>query len=442
MKIPARLAIACCTAFLIAAAPPVARSASKTLVLADAEPQYASHLCWAAADTLAVNNFYQHCPSPPGTLAPGLFPTSQAVDAGYHAWVYSASPPIGLLSDSLAACESNIQAVQCNDFDIPPLRGLTSTKGFPPGTLPATGTDITGLSWAAATQEIQAGRPFLFMWDSDATGTAVGLHQFVATGYSDDTGTQRLQIWDPLPVPKTAPSSVPACGPAPGVIVTGKHSKWIDFSIYAKPVSYMGVPVIAAHDQDLWDLAMISVPDAPVLSVESATRPVPPVPPLAPFHMHARAPPPPLAELRFAKALDTALPESQRIDLQVSGAAPRSVGVPFPIVGLHLQQLLRGRNDPTGLLAGSTSAILFPVESGGEVVDAFLMLFIEGAGSAGAMPTSRSRSGWSMCAHATPRSSICRSTASIWFRCRVRWRSLRPTGRASRPSSSRLRRIP
>jgi hypothetical protein len=80
----------------------------------------------------------------------------------------------------------------------------------------------------------------------------------------------------------------------------------------------------------------------------------------------------------FAEALNAALPQSRQIDLQVSGAAPRSLGVPFPIVGLGFQQLLRAVDNPTGLLAGTTSAILFPVESQGEVVDAFLMLFIEG----------------------------------------------------------------
>jgi hypothetical protein len=72
-----------------------------------------------------------------------------------------------------------------------------------------------------------------------------------------------------------------------------------------------------------------------------------------------------------------ALPQSRQLALQVSGAAPRSLGVPFPIVGLGFQQLLRAVDDPTGLLAGTTSAILVPVESQGEVVDAFLMLFME-----------------------------------------------------------------
>jgi hypothetical protein len=73
--------------------------------------------------------------------------------------------------------------------------------------------------------------------------------------------------------------------------------------------------------------------------------------------------------------LSTALPDSRQLNLQVPGTPPRSLGVPFPIVGLGFVQLLHAANDPTSLLAGTTSAILFPVESQGEVVDAFLLLF-------------------------------------------------------------------
>lgn len=393
MKIPARLSVTCCTALLIAALPPVARSASNTLALADAEPQYASHLCWASADTLAVNNFYPVCPLPPGTLAPAYFPTSQAVDAGIHAFNVQGPATSTFvpqpLSQLLQDCETDIQAVQCNDFDFPPLRGLTYNKGFPTGTPSATGTDKLGLTWEAAMQEIDNGRPFLFMWNSEVANYAVGAHQLVATGYSDERdppGTRYLQIWDPWPPPKLPPSnlppsSVPACGPVAAVPVTG-HSQWILFSKYTKPVSDLGVSVAAVHDKDLWNLAKIPVPEPPVISIDGGTPPQPrPLPPTG-LHVDFAArlppPPPPLAELTFAKALATALPQSRQLELQVHGAAPRALGVPFPIVGLRLEQLLRGRNDPTGLLAGTTSAILFPVESQGAVVDAFLMLFIDG----------------------------------------------------------------
>jgi hypothetical protein len=132
--------------------------------------------------------------------------------------------------------------------------------------------------------------------------------------------------------------------------------------------------VTAVHAQDQWDLAVIAVPDAPVLSVDGGT---PPHPFLPPFHRLPQPPQRALRQMRFAEALHTALPQSRQLDLQVPGTAPRSLGVPFPIVGLSFQQLLSAVDDPTGLLAGSTSAILFPVESRGEVVDAFLLLFME-----------------------------------------------------------------
>jgi len=344
--------------------PLMARAAGKNLVLTDAEPQYANKLCWAAADVLAVNNFYPHCPPPTSTPTanPALFPTSQALEAAYSWWAMSGSAMP--LSSYLSNCETTIG--NCNYWGIPLLHGLTFKWG----------TDPVGLDWITMTQEIDAGRPVLFVWDYPSDGTSgsspVGLHELVVIGYSDDSGTQQLQIWDPWPVPDPLPSAVPACGPASGVQVTQNHSKTIDFSTYSNPVSDMGVT--AVHAQDQWDLAVIAVPDAPVLSVDGGT---PPHPFLPPFHRLPQPPQRALRQMRFAEALHTALPQSRQLDLQVPGTAPRSLGVPFPIVGLSFQQLLSAVDDPTGLLAGSTSAILFPVESRGEVVDAFLLLFME-----------------------------------------------------------------
>ena len=348
-------------------APLMARAASKTLLSTDAEPQYASKLCWAAADVLAVNHFYPTCPTPTSTppATPALFPTSQALEAAYQKWVNAGT---ATLNWYLSICEPQIG--NCDNWGVSPLHGLTFKWGtdFP---------DPMGLDWDTMTQEIDAGRPVLFMWDYPADGTSpgspVGLHEMVVIGYSDESGTQQLQIWDPWPVPDPPPSQVPACGPASGVPVSQNHSRTIDFTLYRNPMSDMGVT--AAHAQDQWDLAMVSpVPDAPVLTIDGG-QPAPAPPPFQ------KRPPPrlrALPRLSFAKALDTALPQSRQLDLQVAGAAPRSLGVPFPIVGLGFQQLLRASDDPTRLLGGTTSAILFPVESQGQVVDAFLMLFMEG----------------------------------------------------------------
>jgi Peptidase_C39 like family len=356
--------VACCAALLIMTVPLMARAASNNLVLTDAEPQYASKLCWAAADVLAVNNFYPHCPATTSTAVadPALFPTSQALEAANNRLQISGSS--ATLSSYLSECETSIGI--CNYWGTPLLHGLTFKWGTP-----------AGLSWEAMTQEIDAGRPVVFVWDylSDGTDSSspVGLHELVVIGYSDDTGTQQLQIWDPWPVPEPLPSEVPACGPASGIQVTEGHSQTIDFSTYSDPMSDMGVS--ADHVQDQWDLAVSAVPDAPVLTVDGAAPQPQPSPP--PFHKLPQPPQKSLRQVRFAEALHAALLQSRQINLQVPGAAPRSLGIPFPIVGLGFQQLLSAVNDPTRLLVGSTSAILFPVESQGKVVDAFLLLFID-----------------------------------------------------------------
>ncbi|HMK23729.1 MAG TPA: hypothetical protein VK466_15465 [Terriglobales bacterium] len=379
MKTQSPASVACCAALLIVTAPLMARAASKTLLLKDAEPQYAKQLCWAAADVLAVNQFYPICPTSTPTASPALFPTSQALEAANNRLARAGA---GSLSDFLPTCELNIGNCNFADdlWDSPDLHlhGLTGKKGFT-GAPSTTGDNNVGLRWEAAKQEIDAGRPFLFIWDypeDDASSLPVGKHQLVATGYSDErdsSGTQYLQIWDPWPVPLglVLPTSVPACGPAPGVPVTPEHSRWVYFSTYTGPGNDMGVTVTALHEYDQWHLARVA-PDAPVVTVDGG--PPPPAPP--PFH-----PQPPsgaLPQVSFAKALSAALPQSRQLDLQVSGAAPRTLGVPFPIVGLGFRKLLRAADDPTALLAGTTSAILFPVVSHGEVVDAFLMLFMEG----------------------------------------------------------------
>jgi len=369
MQIQSAALLTCCATLLFMSIPLTARAASKNLALTDTEPQYASKLCWAAADVLAVNKFYPNCPASPSTPAanPALFPTSQALDAANNWREISGSG--AALSGYLSKCETTIG--KCNYWGIPLLSGLTFKWG----------TDATGLDWDTMKKQIDAGRPVLFVWDYPSDGVSesspVGLHELVVIGYSDDSGTQQLQIWDPWPVPDPLPSGVPACGPASGVQVNQNHSQTIDFSTYSNPVSDMGVS--AAHVQDQWDLAAIAgiaVPDAPVLSVDGGV-PQPPSPP-PPFHRLPQPPQKALRQVGFADALHTALPQSRQLNLQVPGAAPRSLGVPFPIVGLGFQQLLSAVDDPTGLLTGRTSAILFPVQSQGKVVDAFLLLFMDG----------------------------------------------------------------
>jgi Peptidase_C39 like family len=381
MKTPSSVSVACCAALLTV--PLMAQAASKNLALTDTEPQYASKLCWAAADVLAVNRFYPACPATANTstTTPPLFPTSQALEAAYNKWIASGGVAPKWASSGAAPLtwyQSNIcepQIGNCDDWGVPPLNGLTFKWGtdFP---------DPMGLDWSAMTQEIDGGRPVLFMWDYPSNGTntssPVGLHELVVIGYSDDIGIQQLQIWDPWPVPDPPPSQVPACGPDNAVQVTQNHSRTIPFSTYRTPVNDMGVPVTAVHDRDQWNLAAVGpIPSPPTGLTVDGGPPAPPAPP-PPFHKSQQPASGPKPQISFAKALGMALPESRRLNLQVSGAAPRSPGVPFPVVGLGFVQLLRAADDPTKLLAGNTSAILFPVESQGKVVDTFLLLLTRG----------------------------------------------------------------
>jgi hypothetical protein len=373
MKKPSPTSVACCAALLSVTVPLMARSESKTLVLVDAEPQYASKLCWAAADLLAVNQFYPSCPATTTTAEPAtLYPTSQATEAADHMSTSVGGHPSSYFLSNVCGPQIGL----CNDWSFPLLHGLKSKKGseFPNPQSP----DPMGLDWDTMREEIKAGRPVLFMWDYPSNDTdassPVGKHALVVIGYSDDTGFQQLQVWDPWPVPDELVSQVPACGPASGVQGSQDHSQWIDFTTYRDPTSDMGVT--AVHDQDQWGLAKIEtvVPEPPVLTVDGVSAPSPPTPR---SHKHSQ-PPSVGVPQSFAKALSMALPQGRKLGLQVSGGPPRSLGVPFPIVGLGFVQLLRAANEPTRLLAGTTSAILFPVQSEGKVVDAFLMLFKDG----------------------------------------------------------------
>jgi hypothetical protein len=363
--------------------PLIASAAHHYLVLKDAEPQYANHLCWAAADVLAVNQFYPKCPQPAfaAPAVPPLFPTSQSLDAAYNVG--------GAANLSWALwhiCEPNVGT--CNKWDFPPLNGLIYKWGK--DFLGSDGRpDPNGLDWKTMTAEINLGHPVLFVWnysaDKTPPGSPVGEHELVVVGYSDDSGTQELQIWDPWPVPKDPlPTVVPPCGPASGINITDNHSWPIPFSTYQNPLSDMGLGATAEHERDQWALAIAhtaapSVPNPPEVSIDVGPPPSPPPPPPPP-PFHAPQPPPGATpQQSFTKALSMAVPQSRQLRLQGSGAAPRSVGVPFPIVGLGFVQLLGAADEPTKLLAaGTTSAILFPVESQGQVVDAFLLLLTRG----------------------------------------------------------------
>ncbi len=347
------------------------------LALTDLQPQYGSQLCWSAADAIAVNSFYtdpnvclaRNTPltvNPPGR-------TSQAVEAGFGIADVTSLASLGMLvaanvSSALSACVANIQ--DCNQSGTPILPGLTFKSK----------TNGDSLSWTLAKQQIDGGHPFLFQWNYPPGGGSSkpsGLHELVAIGYSDDSG-QQLIIWDPWPVPKTLPGSVPACDPANSTIssqLKTAHTHTIDFTVYADPESDMGVG--AAHVGDQYDLAL-PVPDAPVLTVDAAQVPTPPAPKkkLLTAHQHSG--------VSIEMARRHALPSSMRTAMlnepsqKADSPTAQTIGVPFPIVGLGLEDLRGAKPNLLELLTRTSSAVLFPLESHGEVVGSFLMLLRDG----------------------------------------------------------------
>jgi hypothetical protein len=59
-------------------------------------------------------------------------------------------------------------------------------------------------------------------------------------------------------------------------------------------------------------------------------------------------------------------------------ATEKAVGKPFAVLALSLDDFRGAHPKPTALLTRKATAMLFPVESNGRVVDAFLMVFRDG----------------------------------------------------------------
>jgi hypothetical protein len=363
-------------AMVLALAAPLPVVAAKVVLpLTDLQPQYASQLCWAAADTIAVNSFYAY--TNPSSCLTGTTPghTSQSVEAAFRKAGATSLASVGMLlpavASALSACESNIQV--CNESGTPILPGLTFHST-------ANGDSLT---WTVAKQQIDGGHPFLFQWNYPPGGGSSrpsGLHELVAIGYSDDSG-QQLIIWDPWPVPKTLPSAVAACAPDPAISSQQQtaHTHTIDFTVYADPESDMGVD--AAHVGDQYDIALpvsAPVPDAPVLTVDGAQAPSPPAPKKKLVRVRQDS------GVSIDMARKYALPSSMRTAMlnepsQNANSSPaQTIGVPFPIIGLGLEDLRGTELNPLELLTRTTSAVLFPLESNGEVVGSFLMLLRDG----------------------------------------------------------------
>ena len=210
-----------------------------------------------------------------------------------------------------------------------------------------------GLSWGQATQQIDAGHPFLFVWGF----TSGGLHQLIAIGYSNDSAQQKLMIWDPLPVPKTSEpiAMAPLCGPLTTLTaaqIGSLHMKLIDFSTYTDPTNDMGVA--AVHDDDQYALAL-KVPQAPVLQRVTHNMSANSI--IGPPCQHDHGNVIHQGGVQFAaRACKTHHPGPSGTQEENSAVRePRELGIPFPIVGLGVDQLRRPGLNPTTLLTQTIS---------------------------------------------------------------------------------------
>jgi hypothetical protein len=359
-------------------------AAPHELQLTDLQPQYASQLCWAAADAIAVNSFYTDAnvcltdkTTPFNVHPPGR--TSQSTEFALSWTGATSSADSGKLTfdqawmtNQLPGCVGYIQS--CN-------RPGTSIL---PGLIFKTKTNDEHLSWEEATQQINNGHPFLFQWKYKSGGS----HELVVIGY-EESG-QKLIIWDPLPVPKMLPSHVDACDPDPDskpdpaqplsmqnppqltAKQKKKHTKRIDFTSYSAPVSDMGAP--ATHALDQYDLrlsgaAVAAVEPTHVPNQPSVRKNLLTVRQVSGMHLYeARQQPLPskLVKVMFEEPA------------HLSSSSSETTGIPFPIVGLELEDLRGIDMNPLELLTRKTTAVLFPVESHGEVIDSFLMLLSDG----------------------------------------------------------------
>ena len=355
-------AIACMMFACAGTAAPTVRSLLKTPSnpsgTINGVPQEQSRLCWAATAQIAINTL-----APPNPLMDQLHqvaymvrgldkPTNPLVDP--QDVQLTGSQGMTDTQTVLNACAA--VPGNCNRTGFPILVGLTRKVQ----TLALTRDQIV--------DEIgNHGRPFIFSWEYPESGSPRnphGQHFLIAVGYDNthpDPDGFLVEIWDPWPVPDPGHSK-------PG----GNHTS-ITFTAYATPQLDMGLPT--TYDDTRWQLTRFTRPNPPPgISVDGGSSSGGGQGP-----RNAESPVSPQRELSFATAIRQSLSRTQRnvvlerVRRQFKGSrAPLTIGVPFPIVALRIDQIVAEPN-PEKLLRTKTSVVLYPVLAGGEVVDSFLM---------------------------------------------------------------------
>jgi hypothetical protein len=352
-----------CLSFLslaFAAAPP------KRFLPIDGSGQKASQLCWAAVAEMAVN----------AVAGPALPMTQERQAALARSGIEqlpdaSMFPPekAALFASQLAFCTPD-NIGNCNSRWHPVLEGVA--QDLPPSEQALTPEELM-------TEIGEIGRPVIFAWrysERDSTTRPVGMHYLIAIGYDSTNSAGFLQVWDPWPVGAAGLSG-------------GKLSQ-IRYSTYADPGLDMGLP--KEHLLSLPGLRRFASPPVtpnppPSISVEGGTPSSPPIQGVVEDSAAARAARsarPRFREVSFATAVRNSLPERQRGEILRDRGAGRPdsealvVGTPFPILALHVSDIVANRNRPARLLKTRTSSVLYPVMLRDQVVDSFLMANVDG----------------------------------------------------------------
>jgi hypothetical protein len=323
-------------------------------------PQLADLLCWAATTQMVVDAM-----SPPHAVDP-----DEPYKIAAQAWLASTDPNFPA---KVKACKADI-AGNCNRVWYPILHEM----GFD-----YSEQSTPSLTENQLTAQLDQGRLMIFGWLYDNSSTT-GLHLMLIAGYHHTAaGKLRLHIYDPLPVN----------------VGSGQTISYDNYTVAAPRDLHndMGLPYAQSLNYyDIHTQAEATSPPLPPtnLAVDSgassaapgpgpapaAVRPAPPVPPAPGPPAAAR----PGASVALREAIEESRPFAAKALAEFDAAdysaphdlrAKLSVGKPFPIVALGLDELRAAAGAPTArLLRRETGVVLYPVIAAGKVRDSFLLI--------------------------------------------------------------------
>jgi hypothetical protein len=325
-------------------------------------PQLASLLCWAATTQMVVDAM-----NPPHPADP-----DEPYKIAAQAFLPSNDPDF---ATRVKACRDDIAS--CNAVWYP----ILDKMGF---SYLNTGTSVhpaQSLTEDELTAELDNGRLMIFGWLYDSSGGG-GLHFMLIAGYHHTAaGKLRLHIFDPMPVNIGSAQTISY----DNYTVATPYDLHNDMGLpYAQSFNYYGIhtqapatsPPSAPSNLEVDGAAGSAGPGTP----PAAIRPAPPVPPAPEPPAAAR----PDAAVGLRAAIEASQPFASKALAEFDAAdyspphglqAKLSVGKPFPIVALSLDELRAAAGAPTArLLRRETGVVLYPVIAAGQVRDSFLLI--------------------------------------------------------------------